>query len=269
MEHFIKYKTNKILIAMIFKPPEIEVERHMEMRVRRVFPINLESSLRQSYEEALRKLKEATELEKQAYQLTMERAILEHRLSIWDWLGRNLEELSKSLMTGNYESAKSLIQAIQEEAKRRLREEQNLLDKVKSGESVSTQINAPIITRTSSSSNLSSGFTRSGSSGVVITSQPTQPSSQAVSQTTQSYVDRRNEVLSKLDIQAQQTGQTYVVSAKDFGATGGYYVVTPQGGYSTATPVTQGFSSYQPLFSPTRIPAFNPFQQSGFYNPFR
>ena len=249
---------------MQFKPPEIDVERHMEMRIRRVFPISLEASLRQNYEEALRKLREATELEKQAYQLTMERAILEQRLSIWDWLGKNMNELSKALTEGNYENAKSLIEAIQEEAKRRWREEQYLLTKVQSGESISTQIGAPTFTRTASSSG----------GGAVITSQPTQPSS-SVSRVTQSegsknLTSTRNEVLSKLETQAKQTGQTYVVSAKDFGASGGYYVVTPQGGYSTAfPPATQGFSSYQPLFSPARVPAFNPFQQSGFYNPFR
>ena len=127
MLYFIKYKINKILIGMMFKPHEIDVERHMEMRIRRVFPVSLEESLKQSYEEALKKLRDATELEKQAYQLTMEKAILEHRLSIWDWLGKNLGELSNSLTSGNYESAKSLIQAVQDEIKRRWREEQYLL----------------------------------------------------------------------------------------------------------------------------------------------
>ena len=155
---------------MKFKPPEIDIERHVEMRVRRVFPISLESQLRQSYEEALRRLKEATELERQAYQLTMERAILEHRLSIWDWLGRNLGELSNALTTGNYESAKSLIQAIQEEAKRRLREEQYLLSKVKSGESVSDRVGIP-------------NFGQIRSSGGGISSQPTQPQTSVVEPT--------------------------------------------------------------------------------------
>ena len=250
---------------MLFKPHEVDIERHVEMRVRRVFPISLESQLRQSYEEALRRLREATELEKQAYQLTMERAILEHRLSIWDWLGRNLGELSNALMSGNYESAKSLIQAIQEEARRRWQEEQYLLSKVKSGESVSNKIGVPSFTRTIPSSSSSSG-------GIVITSQPTQPSGSLQTQpsgSTQNPIEQRNELLRQLELQSRQTGQTYVVSAKDYGATWGYYVVTPQGGYSTTIPTTQGFSTYKPLFSPANVPAFNPFQQSGFYNPFR
>jgi len=248
-------------MSMKFKPPEIDVERHVEMRIRRVFPISLESQLRQSYEEALRKLKEATELEKQAYQLTMEKAILEHRLSIWDWLGRNLGELSNALTSGNYESAKSLIQAIQEEAKKRWREEQYLLSKVKSGESVSDRVGIPNF-----------GQIRSSGGGTVITSQPTQPSGSLQTQpsgSTQNPIEQRNELLRRLELQSRQTGQTYVVSAKDYGATGGYYVITPQGGYSTTTPTTQGFSTYKPLFSPANVPAFNPFQQSGFYNPFR
>jgi len=248
---------------MKFKPPEIDIERHVEMRVRRVFPISLESQLRQSYEEALRRLKEATELERQAYQLTMERAILEHRLSIWDWLGRNLGELSNALTTGNYESAKSLIQAIQEEARRRWQEEQNLLNKVRSGESISDKIGVPSFTRTIPSSS---------SGGIVITSQPTQPSGSLQTQpsgSTQNPIEQRDELLRRLELQSRQTGQTYVVPAKDYGATGGYYVITPQGGYSSITPTTQGFSTYKPLFSPANVPAFNPFQQSGFYNPFR
>jgi hypothetical protein len=236
---------------MLFQKPEVDVERHAEMRMRRVFPISLESSIKAGYEEALKKLKEATELEKQAYQLTTERAILEHRLSIWDWLGKNFDQLTQALTSGNFENAKSLIEQIQQEAQRRYQEEQQLLKQVQSGQSVATSIKTPV-------------FTGSSGGGSYVSSQPTQPSGSS-----QDLTKQRDEILRQLEQQSKQTGQTYVVSAKSFGATGGYYVVTPQGGYCSLTPNPPTQTTYKPLFSPANVPAFNPFQQSGFYNPFR
>jgi len=239
---------------MLFQKPEVDVERHIEMRVRRVFPISLESSIRAGYEEALKKLKEATELEKQAYQLTTERAILEHRLSIWDWLGRNFDQLTQSLTSGNLENAKNLIEQIQQEAQRRYQEEQQLLKQVQSGQSVANVLRAPTFGESYVSSR--------------VASQPAQPSGSS-----QDLIKQRDEILRLLEQQSKLTGQTYVVSAKEFGATGGYYVITPQGGVSTASPEKSLNQPYQPLFSspssPANVPAFNPFQQSGFYNPFR
>jgi hypothetical protein len=236
---------------MLFQKPEVDVERHAEMRMRRVFPISLESSIKASYEDALKKLKEATELEKQAYQLTTERAILEHRLSIWDWLGKNFNQLTQALTSGNFENAKSLIEQIQQEAQRRYQEEQQLLKQVQFGQSVSTSIKTPV-------------FTGSSGGGSYVSSQPTQPSGSS-----QDLIKQRDELLRQLEQQSKQTNQTYVVSAKSFGATGGYYIVTPQGGYSSLTPSPPTQTTYKPLFSPANVPAFNPFQQSGFYNPFR
>jgi len=239
---------------MLFQKPEVDVERHAEMRVRRVFPISLEESIKAGYEEALKKLKEATELEKQAYQLTMERAILEHRLSIWDWLGKNFDQLSQAITTGNFENAKSLIQSIQEEAMKRYKEEQDLLKQVQSGQSVAN------VLRTFGGRNY-------------VSSQPTQPSGSLQTQpsgSSQDLVKQRDELLKQLEQQSKQTSQTYVVPAKSYGATGGYYIVTPQGGYSSSVPSPPPAQiTYKPLFSPANVPAFNPFQQSGFYNPFR
>jgi len=236
---------------MLFQKPEVDVERHVEMRVRRVFPVSLEGSIKAGYEEALKKLKEATELERQAYQLTTERAILEHRLSIWDWLGKNFDQLSQALTSGSYENAKSLIEQIRQEAQRRLQEEQQLLKQVQSGQSVANVLGTP---------------TFSGG-GSYVASQPTQPSGSS-----QDLIKQRDELLRQLEQQSKQTGQTYVVPAKSFGATGGYYIVTPQGGYSSSVPNPPTQTTYNPLFSsasPANVPAFNPFQQSGFYNPFR
>jgi hypothetical protein len=237
---------------MLFKPPEVDVGRHIEMRIRRVFPISLESALKQSYEEALRRLREATELEKQAYQLTMEKAILEHRLSIWDWLGKNLGELSEALTTGNYESAKSLIQAIQEEAKRRSREEQYLLSKVQSGKSVSSQIGTPSFPRS---------FVDSG-----VASQPTQPSSNVTEPTVYrppvNITSVPAEKPSPLPSPNYPTVQPAPSAVKTSISEAEWRNIT-----SSLQPAN--FSTYKPLFSPTQIPAFNPFQQSGFYNPFR
>jgi hypothetical protein len=240
---------------MLFQKPEVDVERHAEMRMRRVFPISLESSIRAGYEEALKKLKEATELEKQAYQLTTERAILEQRLSIWDWLGKNFDQLTQALTSGNLENAKSLIEQIQQEAQRRYQEEQQLLKQVQSGQSVANVLGAPTFVGESYVSSR-------------VVSQPTQ-----LSGSSQDLIKQRDEILRQLEQQSKQTGQTYIVPAKKFGATGGYYVITPQGGMSTASPEKSLNQPYQPLFSspssPANIPAFNPFQQSGFYNPFR
>jgi len=238
---------------MLFQKPDVDVERHVEMRVRRVFPISLESSIKAGYEEALKKLKEATELEKQAYQLTTERAILEHRLSIWDWLGKNFDQLTQSLTSGNLENAKNLIEQIQQEAQRRYQEEQQLLKQVQSGQSVANVLGAPTIVGESYVS--SRGY---------VASQPTQPSGSS-----QDLIKQRDELLRQLEQQSKQTGQTYAVPAKTFGATGGYYVVTPQGGYSSLVPAPPAPTTYKTLFSPASVPAFNPFQQSGFYNPFR
>jgi hypothetical protein len=236
---------------MLFQKPEVDVERHIEMRVRRVFPISLESSIKASYEEALKKLREATELERQAYQLTMERAILEHRLSIWDWLGKNFDQLTKALTSGNFENAKSLIEQIQQEAQRRYQEEQQLLKQVQSGQSVATSIKTPVFT--------------GSSGGSYVSSQPTQSSRSSQAQpsgSSQDLIKQRDELLRQLEQQSKQTGQTYVVPAKSFGATGGYYIVTPQGGYSSLTPNPPTQTTYKPLFSPANVPAFNPFQQS-------
>jgi len=248
-------------MSMKFKPPEIDVERHLEMRIRRVFPISLESQLRQSYEEALRRLKEATELEKQAYQLTMERAILEHRLSIWDWLGRNLGELSNALMSGNYESAKSLIQAIQEEARRRWQEEQYLLSKVRSGESISDKIGVPT-------------FSRSWNSGGGISSQPTQPQTSVVEpivyrptvNITSVPVERPNPLPPPSYPTVQPAPQATPITSSLVRTS---ISEAEWKNITSSLQSAQNFSTYKPLFSPANVPAFNPFQQSGFYNPFR
>jgi hypothetical protein len=264
MLDFIKSKKYIIIDSMLFQKPEVDVERHAEMRMRRVFPVSLEGSIKASYEEALKKLKEATELERQAYQLTMERAILEHRLSIWDWLGKNFDQLSRALTSGSYEDAKSLIEQIRQEAQRRYQEEQQLLKQVQSGQSVSASIKTPVFTGSSGGSYVSSK----------AVSQPTQPSGSLQTQPSgSSQQPPLPIVLSYLEGLSKRTGQTYIVSAKEYGATGGYYVVTPQGGMSTASPEKVLNQTYQPLFfspgSPANVPAFNPFQQSGFYNPFR
>jgi len=255
MLDFIKSKKYIIIDSMLFQKPEVDVERHVEMRMRRIFPVSLEGSIKESYEEALKKLREATELERQAYQLTMERAVLEHRLSIWDWLGKNFEQLSRALTSGSYEDAKSLIEQIRQEAQRRLQEEQQLLKQVQSGQSVSASIKTPVFA--GSSGGGSSQTQPSGSS-------QTQPSGSS-----QDLIKQRDELLRQLEQQSKQTGQTYIVPAKSFGATGGYYIITPQGGYSSLVPYPPTQTTYKPLFSPANVPTFNPFQQSGFYNPFR
>jgi hypothetical protein len=263
MLDFIKSKKYIIIDSMLFQKPEVDVERHAEMRMRRVFPVSLEGSIKASYEEALKKLREATELERQAYQLTTERAILEQRLSIWDWLGKNFDQLTKALTSGNFENAKSLIEQIQQEAQRRYQEEQQLLKQVQSGQSVATSIATSIKTPV---------FTGGSGSGSYVSSQPTQPSRSSQTQpsgSSQDLTKQRDELLKQLEQQSKQTGQTYTVPAKSFGAIGGYYIVTPQGGYSSLTPNPPTQTTYKPLFSPANVPAFNPFQQSGFYNPFR
>ena len=241
---------------MLFQKPVIDVGKHIEMRYRRVFPISLEGSIRARYEEALKKLREATELERQAYQLTMERNILESRLTVWDWLGKNLAVLSESLTSGNYEQAKSLIQAIIQEAQRKYAEEQKLLQEVQSGKPV-----------------LSSGASVSTPSIVYI--QPQQKTTQkttSVSQTQQTQQTQNQQTQSQ-QVQQTQTQPPWqgVIKTTPTVQTP-WYLTYP----SVTAPPTQFSTSYTPIFggtqtasSPANYPAFNPFQQSGFYNPFR
>ena len=250
---------------MLFQKPVVDVERHVEMRYRRVFPISLEGSIKASYEEALKKLKEATELERQSYQLTMEKSILENRMSIWDWLGKNFSSLSVALTSGDYENAKILVEEIQKEILKRYQDERDLLNKVNAGQSVLSNVPTVQIVQTTSYTGSSPTF--------MIRTPSTSPSTQQVLTSTSQSPE--NTILKELESKAKQTGTTYVAMNPQ----GGYLVITPQGGYSTTTPekliqqlqVPQQTpqKSYTSLFSPASYPAFNPFQQSGFYNPFR
>jgi len=244
------------------------------MRYRRVFPISLEGSIRASYEEALKKLREATELEKQAYQLIMEKNVLEGRLSIWDWLGKNLAVLSESLISGNYEEAKSLVQFIMQEIQRKYAEEQELLQKVQSGKSVISSISTPstVIVYVKTSSRGSSSQT--SESQQTSSGESQQTSSGGVSQAPGSQ-----------QTQTQQTQQTQTQQTQFRPPWEGVIlsnVQTPSTQFST--PYTSIFAgtrtaSIYPSFSPFSIsvgtqtasiyPGINPFQQSGFYNPFR
>jgi len=230
---------------MMFKKPEIDVERHIEMRVRRVFPISLEGALKAKYEEALKRLKEAVELERQAWQLATEKSILESRLGIWNWLGTSLDVLAKALTEGSYQDALSVIDQIRNEVLKRYQEEQQLLERVNKGERVlstysSSSSYAPIKVYTSTTTS-------------TTTTSTTQPTSTTTN------------ILSTLEAQARKTGETYVVPASTVSpGAQGYYVITPQGGYST-----KDYPTTTKLSSPSYIPAFNPFQQSGFYNPYR
>jgi len=235
---------------MLFKKPEIDIEKHIEMRVRRVFPISLEGALRASYEEAIRKLREATELERQAWQLATEKSILESRLGIWNWLGASLDTLARALTEGSYEDAKTIIEQIRSEVLRRHQEEQQLLERINRGESV-------LPTYSSSSPSPIRVYTTTST-----TSSTTQSTSTPSTTTTR-------DLFSELESQAKKTGETYVVPASSVtpGASG-YYVITPQGGYSTPFPPTTTTTTTKPS-QPSYIPAFNPFQQSGFYNPYR
>ncbi|MCS7106068.1 MAG: hypothetical protein NZ942_02010, partial [Candidatus Aenigmarchaeota archaeon] len=129
----------------MFQPHHIDVERHLEMRFRRVFPVSWEAGLKQSYQEALKKYQEQVELEKELWALQTEASVLSQRVNIFDIMKKNFGTLEEALERGDYEAARQLVSSIRAEIEERLSEEEPLLQR-KLQEAKSKGISVPTYT---------------------------------------------------------------------------------------------------------------------------
>lgn len=96
----------------LFAKPEIDVERHIELRMRRVFPVSWEAGLHQRYQEALKEYQAQQEFLKEFFDLQARANVLGNRVDIFSWLKRNLTTIEEAVEKGEYTVTRDLLREL-------------------------------------------------------------------------------------------------------------------------------------------------------------
>lgn len=224
---------------MVFQPHVVDVGRHVELRMRRVFPVSWEAGLRESYQKALEKYQQQVELERQLWQTMTEASVLRNRIDILNWLRLNLDELTKALSAGDVAGASSLIEQLKAEVERRKAKEEALY-----------QERASKLPEQPKTYTVGSSIIYTPSSTATTTQQTTTTTSQPVYRYGQAYVTEKGGVIREVVVENKVTG---------------YEAVNPQGqGISTAY-----WSEAVKWANQTPTQPASLFGGNRFYNPFR
>lgn len=124
-----------------FQKPVIDIEKHIEIRRRRLFPISWELEIGKSYEEKLMQFAKQVEAERKYWEAVAEINVLANRTSLFNYFRSILSEIFSDLQRGEYEIASSKLSSLLQEIERKEQEERALLETKASRSNIS----APII----------------------------------------------------------------------------------------------------------------------------
>lgn len=123
-----------------FKEPEINIEQHIEIRKRRLFPISFEMELQKSFQERLDLFAKQIEAERKYWEAYSQIQALTNRIVLFDTFKQILNDVFHQLKAGNIKEASTTLENLLKELdKQELIERQMLTEK-----STKSNISAPV-----------------------------------------------------------------------------------------------------------------------------